>query len=82
MSIKVQACKGCHDDFYNHGGGGQHKCWSRDSGTMVERIPIGLWEHPPYNLKTVKVPSCWHGCGNQRTLMVKPEALTEKGYWK
>jgi hypothetical protein len=81
MSIQIQHCAGCHDDFYNHN---QFKgCWNREKGKMVERIPVGMWQPPPYDTKKRKlVPDCWHGSGNQRTIMVKPEALDKEGYWK
>lgn len=79
--IKIEHCKGCHDNYYNHSESGG--CWSRGRGKMVWRIPVGMWESPPYlNKKKVKVPDCWHGSGPHRTIYVKPEALTADGYWK
>ena len=75
--IDIKHCQGCHDNYYNPG------CWSRKSGTMVTRIAIGVDERPPYiNKRKVKVPSCWHGGGSNRTNMVKPESITKDGYWK
>lgn len=81
MSIRIEHCKGCHDDYYNHSEKGG--CWSRKSGTMVKRIPVGMQEPPPYKgRKLVSVPDCWHGSGPYRTIYVKLEALTAEGYWK
>lgn len=81
MSIQIKHCAGCHDDFYNHNQKGG--CWSRKTGKMVYRVPVGMWEQPPYkDKKKIRVPDCWHGSGNQRTIMVEPEDLTKEGYWK
>lgn len=75
--IDLKHCAGCHDNFYNPG------CWSRKTGKMVWRIPVGMWERPPYkDKKKVRVASCWHGSGNQRTIMVHPDNLTKEGFWK
>ena len=84
--IKKKCCIGCHDDYYNlssTSGSSDGVCWSRKSGKMVWRIPIGVDEPPPYkNKKKIKVPICWHGGGSNRTIMVKPESITKDGYWK
>lgn len=75
--IGLKHCVSCHDNFYNP------NCWSRESGKMVWRLSIGIDERPPYKgKKKMRVPSCWHGGGSNRTVMVKPESITEEGYWK
>lgn len=75
--IKLNHCSGCHNNYYNP------NCWSRKSGKLVSRIAIGVDEPPPYrNKRKIKVPSCWHGGGSNRTIMVKAESITADGYWK
>ena len=77
--INRKHCSGCRDDFYNARGG----CWSLESAKLVTRIPVGMWESPPYkNKKKEKVPNCWHGEGPHRTIYVDPEVLDSNGYWK
>ena len=79
-------CSGCHDNYYNSpstSGSSNGMCWSRKSGKMVWRIPVGLFESPPYkDKKKIHVPDCWHRFGSNKTIMVKPEAITKDGYWK
>jgi len=77
-------CKGCKDNFYNGNNDlGVKECWDLESAKIVFRIPIGLWEKPPYlNKKQVRVPDCWHGKGSNRILYINPEAINAKGYWK
>jgi len=84
--IDRKHCIGCHDNYYNcqaTSGSSDGMCWSRKTGKMVWRIPVGYWENPPYlNKKKVKVPDCWHGQGSNRTHYIKPEVLDSRGYWK
>jgi len=84
--IEAKHCIGCHDNYYNSKstfGSADGMCWSRKSGKMVWRIPIGVDELPPYrNKKKKHVPNCWHGGGNNRTIMVNPESITSDGYWR
>jgi hypothetical protein len=75
--IKDKYCIGCHDNYYNPG------CWSKKTGKVVWRIRVGMWESPPYlHKKKIRVADCWHGSGNQRDIMVKPESIGADGYWK
>lgn len=79
--INLKHCSGCYDNHYNCSETGG--CWSRKSGTMVWRIPIGVDERPPYlHKKKKRVPSCWHGGGSNRTIMVDPNSIDSRGYWK
>lgn len=84
--INKKHCDGCHDDYYNSistSGSSDGMCWSRKSGQLVSRIAIGVDEPPPYkNKNKIRVPSCWHGGGNNRTIMVKPESINKDGYWE
>ena len=81
--IQQKHCAGCRNNFYNSGASDTGKCWSRDTGKMVWRIPIGMQEPPPYIGKKKKhVPDCWHGDGCYRTIYIKPEALASDGYWR
>lgn len=83
--IDRKYCSGCHDDYYNSpstSGSSDGMCWSRKSGKIVWRIPIGINESPSYkNKKKVRIPDCWHGGGSNRTLMVKPESIGADSYW-
>jgi len=82
--MDIKYCSGCRDNFYNSNNGlGVKECWSFKSAKIVWRIPVGMWESPPYlHKKKKRVANCWHGEGNQRTIMVKPEAIGVDGYWK
>ncbi len=73
--IELKNCMSCHDNFYNP------NCWSRKSGKMVWRVPVGVDEPPPYKKKQIRVPDCWHG-GSNRIVMIKKESLRKDGYWK
>jgi hypothetical protein len=84
--IDIKHCRGCYENYYNSSstsGSSDGMCWGRKTGKMVWRICVNMWENPPYkNKKKVRVPDCWHGIGNQRDIMVKPEAIDSNGYWK
>jgi len=74
-------CAGCRDNFYN---GRQNvtgdKCWNLESAELVKRLLIPVDLRPPYlHLKQKTVPNCYH---RERHVTVKPEALTDKGYWR
>lgn len=71
-------CQGCYDDFYNENR--DEGCWSLSSAefVMAKDIPTDL--RPPYkHIKCTKKPSCYH---KQGFIRVKPENLTEDGFWK
>ena len=84
--IDIKYCRGCHDNYYNSqstSGSSDGLCWCRSTGKIVWRIRVGMWESPPYkNKKQERVADCWHGIGNQRDIMVKPEAIGSDGYWR
>lgn len=75
-------CKGCRNNFYNSSNGLNGECWSLKSAKVEWRIPVGNWERPPYNKKKVRVASCYHESGSNKTHYIKPEALDSSGYWK
>lgn len=61
--ITLDACRGCHDDFYNQPGHALDgkRCWSAKSGEMVTRYKIGTWTQPDAKgaFTKVRVPSCY-----------------------
>ena len=67
-------CSGCYNDFYNSKG----ECWGLKSAKLVSRVIIGIDDMPPYDLKQVKVLSCWQG---QRRRAYKGTQFTKDGYW-
>jgi hypothetical protein len=76
-------CNQCRNQFYNGNNNiGVKECWSFKGAKLVWRIPIGMWENPPYkNKKKQLVPDCWSGEGSNRIVYVKPEAIAKDGYW-
>lgn len=54
-------CRGCRDDFYNRNREGG--CWMYAKARIVERVPVGTWQPPPYERLPVKVLSCFHCTG-------------------
>lgn len=73
-------CVGCRDDFYNGKNDlGVARCWGLDSATFVKRIEIHVDQRPPYRQSPRSVPSCYK---KARHVMISPDALTTKGYWK
>lgn len=83
MSIDLKHCAGCHNNFYNSCHSTTGKCWSRDRGKMVWRIPVGLQESPPYlGKKAKRVPDCWTGEGPYRTIWIDKAVLDSSGYWR
>jgi len=57
---KRQHCVGCHDDFYNHGGGGSTKCWSMDSMELIKRKEVSIDQRPPWTQGARLFPNCYH----------------------
>lgn len=57
---KLKHCAGCHDDFYNHGGGGSTRCWSLDKMKLIERKEVSIDARPPWNWKARLIPDCYH----------------------
>jgi len=56
-------CKGCRDDYYNHGKNAMNPtegCWSFKSATVVDKIGhTSIYVSGPDG-KMVKTLSCWH----------------------
>ena len=77
-------CSGCRNDFYNDKNPyGIKECWHLKKAKVVWRIPIGLWENPPYrNKKKQRVADCWQGEGSNKTIYIKSDVLDSKGYWR
>lgn len=75
-----QHCLGCEDDFYNGKNPyGVQECWLLKTANLVPRILIHVDQPPPYNIAPQELPSCYR---KKRFVTVKPESLTESGYWK
>lgn len=80
MSKSKDACAGCYNDDYNHGLGGAKECFSFSSAEIIKRLAVGVNQVPPFN-KNLAEPMM--SCYTQRGMCyVKPEDLTEKGFWK
>lgn len=62
--IKIKACNGCRNSFYNgrQNIGGSTRCWSAEKGTMVTRYRIYYLTEPTEKgaFTEVTVPSCYH----------------------
>ena len=58
-------CRGCEDDFYNHGGGGATECWLLENAKLITRYEIGTWTQPtqPFAFTKVKKPNCYKRTG-------------------
>jgi len=57
----VTHCSGCHDDFYNHGGGcTPGPCWSLKSARVVSRKRVHINQRPPWDQKAERLPNCYH----------------------
>ena len=84
--IKLSACVGCRDNFYNQNrrglneASGTPRCWSFKDAKMVEGRDVPINMPPPYKtLPLVSRPSCYKADGYAR---VKPESLTPEGFWR
>jgi hypothetical protein len=77
----IAMCAGCSDDFYNGNNAyGIKRCWTFTKATVEKRIKVGVWERPPYRADRAQYTlSCHKPKGY---VQVKPDALTEEGYWK
>lgn len=67
LSQKLKLCRGCRDDYYNHGGhamNGQH-CWSLPDAKPVTRFRLHWWTAPtvPGAFTEVETLSCWTAPG-------------------
>jgi len=75
-------CRGCRDDFYNHGSNlTSGECWLLKKAKLVARVGVGHWENPPYkNKEVVTVPHYWNGEGSNRTHYIDPQRINSHGY--
>lgn len=74
-------CNGCEQNFYNGNNPyGVKECWSLKDATRARFKLIHVDQPPPYNhIKAEWLPTCYSA---KRFVKVKPEALTEAGFWK
>lgn len=57
LPIKTVAmCTGCANDCYN--GKLASRCWNFEGAKVVERVPVGKWQEPPYIWKPVTILDC------------------------
>lgn len=67
MSISLEQCRGCRDDFYNQPGNALNgkRCWHAEKGEVVTRYAIGTWTMPGEKgaFTEVEVPSCYNRDG-------------------
>ncbi len=82
--IRREACKGCHDDYYNQAGNSTTgRCWNAKDGRMKDRYETGTWTDPtsPGAFAKVRVPSCYNAPGRhfQDALpyFVNPQAVRD-----
>lgn len=65
--IRLEACRGCRDDFYNgrQNIDGGTRCWSAKTGKMKTRYRTGISTMPTEKgaFTEVRVPSCYHQSG-------------------
>lgn len=59
-SAKLKHCSGCHDDFYNHGGGGSYECWMLDGAKLIFKKEVSIDQRPPWKQKAKRFLSCYH----------------------
>ena len=85
MSKKPQKskdlCSGCYNNVYNQGLHGSKECWSyKSAGRPIEVLMIPVDLRPPYNKDNYQYRlKCYNV---QRYATVKPDSLTEEGYWR
>lgn len=58
MSTKLDRCIGCHNHFYNLGGGGAKQCWKLKDARKVIRVQVGIWQPPPYRWTPKETNHC------------------------
>lgn len=63
-SEKLKHCKGCRDDYYNHGNNSTTgRCWMLPSMKLVSKKRVPMDQPPPWTQKPVQVPDCKHERG-------------------
>ncbi len=61
---KRKYCEGCEDDFYNDNNPlGIGECWYLKSAELVFKKKVALSDVPPWNMKPIKVLSCYRQKG-------------------
>lgn len=61
---KKKYCNGCEDDFYNNKNPLEIKeCWHLESAKLIFKKKVGIDEVPPWNMKPIKVLSCYRQKG-------------------
>lgn len=70
MTKSKELCRGCYNDYYNHGGGGAEGCWSFASAEVCKRAFIHLSMVPPWAVKPVTTLSCYR---KEKHVAVKPD---------
>lgn len=66
MTIRLSACAGCRNNFYNGPNALDGKrCWSAKDGRMTTRYKIHRDSMPAwkYAFEQVRVPDCYHADG-------------------
>ncbi len=61
---KKKYCEECEDDFYNNKNDlGVKECWHLQDSELVLRKKVALNQTPPWNMKPIKVLSCFRQRG-------------------
>lgn len=62
--IKKSDCIGCRNNFYNGNNDlGVKECWSFNDAEIVSRKRVHYNLVPPWRMRPVKVPNCYHETG-------------------
>ena len=62
---KKRLCRGCRDDYYNHGNNSTNgECWLLSKARPVFRTLVGIWQNPPYTWHPQKTLHCHNPDGS------------------